>query len=150
MHSTSRGERGRDSLGRRIYQSVRSRPCRLGHSRRLETISAENMKHGFAFVQQIVRDDTSMAAPPYRFRAHDCATLGVCQSAQCIEAGPEGRGQRTIRVIMKTVIVPKGVYGRRNAMFPSAETSECRDVIVGDVKFGECPGQRLAIVLRVR
>lgn len=35
-------------------------------------------------------------------------------------------------------------------MFPSAETSECRDVIVGDVKFGECPGQRLAIVLRVR
>ena len=34
-------------------------------------------------------------------------------------------------------------------MFPSAQTSERRDVIVGDVKFGECPGQRLAIVLRV-
>jgi hypothetical protein len=34
-------------------------------------------------------------------------------------------------------------------MFPSAETTERREVIVGDVKFGERPGQRIAIVLRV-
>src|SRR5437870_2915349 len=107
------------------------------------------MKHGFAFVQQIVRDDTSMAAPPYRFRTHDCAALAVSQRAQRVETGPERSGHRVICIIMETVVVPKGVYGRRNAMFPSAQTAERREVIVGDVKLSKRSRQRVAIVLRV-
>src|SRR2546428_9192928 len=130
--------RVRESLARRICQrSVRSRSRRRGHPCRLEPILAENMKHGFALVQEIVRDDTSMTAPPYRFRTHDCAALRACQRPPRVEAGPERRAHRVIGIVMETGVVPKGVYGWGNALFPSAQAAERRQVIVCDVKFGK-------------
>jgi hypothetical protein len=81
--------------------------------------------------------------------AHDRATLLMSQCAQTCEAASERWGERRVGKVMKALVSPEGIDGRRNVL-PGAQAAQRRHVLVSDRRSRERFGKDVAIVLRVR
>ena len=99
---------------------------------------AQDMKHCLARGHQVVRDDAPMTAPPHGFRAHDCAAPRMSQLPQLGKAGAEGVGHGVVGVVMKALVLPKGVYDRRDLPTMASQPSKRRDVDVANLDCGQC------------
>jgi len=87
-------------------------------------MGTQDVEHTLMRGQQIIGDDSPMASPPYGFGAHD-GTGGrmtkFLQPRQCVS---ECLAEGVIRVIVKTLILPKRVDVRRNFALPAAQAAE--------------------------
>lgn len=116
---------------------------------RINMRSPENVLHLLAYGQEVVRDDPAVAAPPYRFGAHDRAPVLTASKPQPGEAGGEGRRQGIVRIVPKTASPPKGVgRGVRSARL-SPEAAELGDMLVAYLPRCQRFGELLLIELRV-
>src|SRR5262249_41473296 len=104
--------------------------------RRLDAILAENVEHGLASGDQIIRDDAPVTSPPYRFRAHDRAGPFMSQRAQTRKSAMERLGQRVVGIVVKALVLPERVHVRRNVVRPRAQAAERGDVLVSDLELG--------------
>src|SRR5690348_8176179 len=104
--------------------------------RRLNAVVTENMKHGLATGDQIVRYDPTMAPPPYRLCAHNRAPGSVTQIAECVQPNAKVLAQGIIRVVMKALDLPKRIHSFWYVVLASAQTSKRGDVRISDLEFG--------------
>src|SRR5215470_4373650 len=102
---------GRESLTLGGISECSARPDlrRLGHARRFKMTRAQNVEHCFPCSDQIVRYDSPVTSPPYRFRTHNRAPFGVSQFAQPAEAGMKVCAQGVICVVAKAVVFPERI-----------------------------------------
>src|SRR5262249_60551332 len=98
---------------------------------------------------KVPRDDPPVAPPPHRLRAHDRAPPFLSQNAQPGEPGLEGLAQRVISVIVKALILPERIYGRRNLLRFRPQAAERGNMFVSDRKLRQRFGKDLAVILRV-
>ncbi|TPV99641.1 MAG: hypothetical protein USCAAHI_00915 [Beijerinckiaceae bacterium] len=56
-------------------------------------------------------------------------------------------GHGVIRVIVKALILPECIHGRRHIPLPSAQASEARYVLVSDLERGQRLGEHVPVVL---
>src|SRR5262249_43492207 len=101
--------------------------------RRLDAILAENVEHGLASGDQIVRNDAPVTSPPYRFCAHDCAAPFMSQRAQPRESAMERLAQRVVGIVVEALVLPERVHVQRNVLRPRAQAAERGDVLVSDL-----------------
>jgi hypothetical protein len=69
-----------------------------------------------AVKHEVIGDDPSVAAPPYRFRAHDCRSPTCGKLEQPFKARAELVGQRIISIIVEALVVPEAVDLGRHAL----------------------------------
>src|SRR6266704_1325071 len=113
-------------------------------------VRPENMEDGLPRADQVLGDEAPMAPPPQGFRAHDRASLRTAQLAQHDEAGMELVAHGVVGVVVKALVRPEGVHGRRDAYLSSPETSESGDVLIADRAGGQRPGKNVLVELRIR
>src|SRR5437667_8907797 len=115
-----------------------------------DIVRRENMEDGLPRADQVVGDEAPMALPPQGFRAHDRAALRTAQLAQHDEAGMELVAHGVVGVVVKALVRPEGVHGRRDVYLSSPETSESGDVLIADRAAGQRPGKHVLVELRIR
>ena len=60
-------------------------------------------------MQEVIRDEPPMAAPPDCFPTHDCAPTLTAQFGQAREADAKLVGQRVVRVIVEALVGPEAI-----------------------------------------
>ena len=91
-------------------------------------IGSQNVKHCLSRRYQIVCNYSPMTPPPDGLGTHCCTYCCVSELTQPCEAKSKLLARRVVRIVVKTLIVPKRIHIRRHVPPPSAEASECRDV----------------------
>src|SRR5262249_34254599 len=115
----------------------------------MDAAGAEDVAYICAGDQQIIRDDTAMAAPPNRLRTHDCWTMVCCQHTQFTKPGAECRCRGIVGIVAETCIIPERVR-RRPGTFPSStQPAQQREMPISDSVSRQRSGERVAIELRV-
>jgi hypothetical protein len=74
--------------------------------------------------QEIVCDDTTVAAPPYRFGAHDGAAIVTGQRSQFIQSGAEHFSCRVIRIVSEGGDAPEGIERWCQTFFVVPQTAK--------------------------
>jgi hypothetical protein len=92
------------------------------------------MEHLIATDDKVIRDDPTMAPPPYCLRAHHGAAPRAAQSAKPREARPKIVAHRIVGVVVETLILPEGIDVRRNTLCAWAEAAEFGDMLICDLK----------------
>lgn len=92
-----------------IDDAIASGPRRRIESRRFHPAGSHQMKDGPAMNYKIVGYDPPVTTPPDGFRAHDGAQAFRTFLHQFGERRSKTPGQRVVCVIMKALILPKGV-----------------------------------------
>src|SRR5262249_42674878 len=128
-------------------RTVRPRFCCIGHPRRLDAILAENVEHGLAGGDQIVRNDAPVTSPPHRLRAHDRAAPFMPERAQPREPTMERWGQRVVGIVVKALVLPECIHVGWNVLRPRAQAAERGHVLVSDLELGQRLRKHIAIVL---
>ena len=116
---------------------------------RFSTIASHQVKHGPAFGQQVVRDDSPVTSPPHSFGAHYRTSS---RRADCEQFGETGRKlirQRIIGVVVETLVVPEGVCCFRNIGRAAAQASESSNTLVADLIVGQLRAKHILIELRI-
>jgi len=98
---------------------------------------------------QVVGDDPPVTPPPQSFRTHDRAALGVAQFAQLVEPNVKVLAHGVVGVVVKALVLPERVRGRRYVRLPSPQAAKSGHVHVSDIESGQKFGERGAVVLRI-
>src|SRR5690606_11515684 len=109
----------------------------------------QNVDHFDVSYQQVVRDYSSMAPPPGRFRAHDGAVSGFGDCQELIQPGFEFVGKRVIGVVVETASVPEGIGFGRNALRLLPQASQFANPVMPDTEGCEAFRYRVEIVLGI-
>src|SRR2546430_1173775 len=115
-----------------------------------DVVRPENMEDGLPRADQVVGDEAPMALPPQGFRAHDRAALRAAQLAQHDEAGMKLVAHGVVGVVVKALVRPEGVHGRRDVYLSSPETPESGDVLIADRAGGRSEERRVGEECRAR
>src|SRR5262249_37890664 len=107
----------------------------------------KNVERHFARGYEVVRNDSPMASPPDRLRAHDGAAPCLSQFAQPREARTEVLAHGVVRVVVKALVLPKRVHLWGHVGCPATQTSQCGDVLVSDLRSHQGPGKPIRVVL---
>ncbi len=125
------------SVIRRIgHDSVWARLGSARHLRLVYVARPKDMKYGLSCGDQVVRDNSPMAAPPDRLGTHDGASPRPPAFAQGSQAGLEGFGHGVVGIVVKALVLPECVHGRWRAVLFSPQASERGNVLVPDLAFG--------------
>ena len=130
------GRRGSLKISRIGQGSARPRPCSVRYMRRLNAVVTENMEHRLAIEDQIIRYDPTMAPPPYRLCAHNRAPRSVTKIAKRIQSKMKALAQGIIGIVMKALVLPKGIHDFWYVALASAPASKRRDVRISNLEFG--------------
>ena len=136
--------------GTRIVEKTRSGGvCARGHDRFLDPVPAHQVEDLFAPVDEMVRNDPAVTAPPDRFRAHDRATLAPARLDEGIESAPEGLGECMVGVIVEALVGPEGVERDRRFGRTPAQSAELGNGLIGDAEGQQRRRQSILVILRV-
>src|SRR5437667_6596096 len=102
-----------------------------------------------AGVEQIVGDDSSMAAPPDSLGTHDCSTLASRDLAEFLNALAKSVSHRVVGVVVKALVLPERVLSGRRFAAASAQAAERGEMLVSDSCFGERRAKSIVLVLRI-
>src|SRR5438045_457062 len=72
--------------------------------RRLDAVGPQQVKDRSAAGQQIIRDDSPMAAPPYGLGAHDCAAALNADLQQLGQRGGKLVRERIVSIVVEALI----------------------------------------------
>ena len=74
--------------------------------------------------QQVIRDNSAVAAPPHGFGAHDGATLVASQCLQFLYSHPERLSPGVIGIISERCVLPKRIGGRHRGLAAMAQAAK--------------------------
>ena len=100
--------------------------------------------------QQIVGNDTTMAAPPHSFSTHDGAAIVAGERSQLIQSGAECFSCRVIRIVSEGGDLPECIERWHRTLFPVSQTAKSRQMLVGYPSGGERFRESIGVELRVR
>src|SRR5437867_1694672 len=100
------------------------------------------MVHGYAGVEQIVGDDSPMAAPPDGFRTHDRGATRLGEIDQFPKAVAERVGHCVVGVVVEALVLPKRVLSGRCFAAAAAQAPERGQMLVSDTCFDERRAKR--------
>src|SRR5690554_1563147 len=107
------------------------------------------MKNHLAPRQQVVGDNSAVAAPPDSFGAHHGAAVFPAQPNKLIKASLKCFCKRVIGIIMETLILPEAVNRGISLLAFVSQAAELFNELVADIKRSKAQGQVVLIVLRV-
>ena len=109
----------------------------------------DDVHYAFTCGEEVVRDDTPMAAPPDGLGAHDRASVPPTSVSESRQTRCERRRQRVVRIIAKTAHPPISVGRRFRAAHLSAETTKFGDMLIADLPRRQRSRKAFAIELRI-
>src|SRR5579883_1218579 len=115
----------------------------------LKAVFSHDMENRLPSCDQIVGNDTAMAAPPDGLGTHDRAAPFASFVKQVIQARPELPRQRIIGVVAKAVVGPEAVDARGRVSHLSAKAAERGHVFIANVEGCQSAGKRLLVELRI-
>jgi len=95
---------------------------------------------------QHIRDQRSVAAPPYCLSAHHGRSKSASDVEQFVQALFELQAGHVIGITAKLEVAPRGVRGIRPR---PAASAECNNPLIGDAILGKRTAQRPLCVLRL-
>ena len=114
----------------------------------------EDVHHALACGEEVVRDDTPVAAPPDGLGAHDRASVPATSVSEPRQTRGERLRQRIVGIVPKAPHTPVGVRRRFHIPRSSSKAAKFGDVFVADLprpqRFGEAVGVKLRIGARPR
>src|SRR5690606_1167668 len=102
-----------------------------------------------AIQQEIVRDDTTVATPPHRFRTHQRQTALGSRFDQLCKGGGEFIPQRIIGIVVEALYTPAGIQVRVDASLLRATAAKGWGMEIADLQFLEARRQGVDIEDRV-
>lgn len=133
----------------RIYKRPVRPHTRAGRKLRgVDLVEPHDVHHRSALRQQVVGNDTTMAAPPHRFSAHDRAAIVAAQRSQLIQSASECFSCRVIGIVSEGSDLPERIERWCRALFPVPQTAKNRQMSVGYSSAGERFGESLGVELR--
>jgi hypothetical protein len=137
------------TLGRVDHSSVAANGSAGRQTRFVDMRRPEDVHDAFARGEEIVCDDTPMAAPPDGLGTHDRASMPPTPVSESRQTRCEGRRQRVVRIIAKTAHPPISIGRRSRAAHLSAEATKFGDMLIADLPRRQRLGKAFAIELRI-
>lgn len=109
----------------------------------------EDVHNAFACGEEVVRDDTPMAAPPDGLGAHYRASVPATSVSESRQTRCERRRQRVVRIIAKASHPPISVERRFRAAYLPTATTKFGDMLIADLPRRQRFGEAFAIELRI-
>ena len=130
-HAGGTASGGRGRIGQRSIPAPAGTARSLG---RRDAAVGEDVKDALAAGEKIVGDDPTMAAPPYRLRAHDRAAPAAAQFGEPGETRSERAAFGIVGVIVEAAVLPQCVAPRRNIRLAAAPSAQFANVLVADTE----------------
>ena len=118
--------------------------------RGVDLVAPHDVHYRNALRQQVVGNDTTMAAPPHSFSAHDRAALFTGQRSQLIQSRSECFSCSVIGIVSEGGHPPECIERWRRAFFPVPQTTKSRQMPISYPSTTQRFGESIGVELRIR